>query len=124
MAIYPYAPGCGPNRSVDKYWKYKNKDPSTTHYAMIVASEIFSEIHDRINKRGKDIYHVRPEAIIVQDLLHETIRQLTQMLTESVKEIEQYELENSEDIQNYFDSEQEEENKGAEGKDKEEDKEE
>lgn len=128
MARYPYAPGCGTNPSecVDKYWKYKNNDPSTAYYGTIVASEIFSEIKNKINKRGKDIYHVRPEAIIVQDLRHEVIRQLAQMLTEHVKEIEKYEQENSGDIQNYFDSEKEEQkDKEAEAKDKEkEDKEE
>ena len=106
MAIYPYAPGSGPNQSVDKYWKYENKDPSTDHYATIVANEIFSEIQDKISKRGKSIYGVRPEAIIVQDLRHEVIRKLARRLTEHVKKIEQYELENSGDITNYFDSEE------------------
>jgi len=111
MPIYPYSLGCGPKGTehVDKYWKYKNNDPSTAYYAAIVAGEIFSEIKDKINKRGKDIYNVRPGAIIVQDLHHETIRQLARMLTVRVKEIEQYEQENSGDITNYFDSEKDEE---------------
>ena len=111
MPIYPYSPGCGPKGTehVDKYWKYKNNDPSTAYYAAIVAGEIFSEIKDKINKRGKDIYNVRPGAIIVQDLHHETIRQLARMLTVRVKEIGQYEQENSGDITNYFDSEKNEE---------------
>jgi hypothetical protein len=109
MATYPFAHACGPDpdKTIDRYWKYKNDDPSTAYYATIVSNEIFSEIQDRINKRGKDIYHVRPEAIIVQDLGHEVIRQLAQMLNEHVKDIEQYERENSGDIRNYFDSEEE-----------------
>jgi hypothetical protein len=124
MAIYPYT-GSG----YDKYWKYENKDPSNNHYATAVALEILSEIQDKISKRGKCIYGVRPEAIIVQDLRHETIRQLAQMLNEHVKEIEKYERENSGDISNYFGSEEEEEkqkqeeDKEAEGNEQEEEQE-
>ena len=106
MGIYPYA-----GSRYGKYWKYENKDPSTNHYATAVALEILSEIQDRISKRGKSIYSVRAEAIIVQDLRHEVIRQLAKMLNEHVIEIGKYEQENSGDIQNYFgsDSEQQEE---------------
>jgi hypothetical protein len=100
---YPYAHGCGPdpNKIIDKYWKYENADPSIAYYARIVANEIFSKIQDMINKRSKDIYHVRPEAIIAQDLRHEVIRQLSHKLNEQVKEIKQYEQENSGDIRNF-----------------------
>lgn len=110
MATYPYAHGCSPDPKGrwDKYWKYNNVDPSTARYGTIVSDEIFFETHEIINKRGKDIYGVRYEGIIVQDLHHEVIRQLVQKLTEHVKEIEEYELENSGDITNYFDPEKEE----------------
>ena len=103
MAIYPYAGG-----RYDKYWKYENNDPSTNHYATVVALEILSEIQDKISKRGKSIYGVRPEAIIVQDLRHEVIRQLANMLSKHAKEIEKYERDNSGDISNYFGSDSEE----------------
>ena len=94
MATYPYAHGCSPDPKGrwDKYWKYNNVDPSTARYGTIVSDEIFFETHEIINKRGKDIYGVRYEGIIVQDLHHEVIRQLVQKLTEHVKEIEEYEL--------------------------------
>ena len=110
MAIYPYA-GSG----YDKYWKYENKDPSKNHYATAVALEILDEIQGKIRKRGKQIYGVRSEAIIVQDLVHGVIRELAKMLAEHVKLIEKYEQENSGDIQNYFGSEEEDQ----EGEDKE-----
>jgi hypothetical protein len=119
MGIYPYA-----GSRYDKYWKYENNDPSTNHYAKAVALEILSEIQDKISKRGKSIYGVRPEAIIVQDLRHEVIRQLANMLSEHVKEIEKYEEENSGDIRNYFGSEEEEEHKEADEENEEEDGEE
>jgi hypothetical protein len=108
---YPYAHGCSPDPKGrwDKYWKYENDDPSIAYYGTIVASELLAEIEDRISKRSKDIYHVRPEAIIAQDFRHEVFRKLQQMVNESVEEIEQYERENSGDIRNHFDSEEEEE---------------
>lgn len=59
---------------------------------------------------------------MVQDLYHEAIRQLAQMLNEDVKEIEKYEQENSGDITNYFgsdsdsDSEKEEDKEADKGK--------
>jgi hypothetical protein len=110
MAIYPYA-----GSRYDKYWKYENPDPSTNHYATRVALEILDEIQGKIRKRGKQIYGVRAEAIIVQDLVHGVIRELAKMLVEHVKLIEKYEQKNSGDIQNYFGSEEEDQ----EGEDKE-----
>ena len=95
MGVYPYA-----GSRYDKYWKYENKDPSTNHYATALALEILSEMQDKISKRGKSIYGVRDEAIIVQDLRHEVIRLLANMLNEHVTEIGKYEQENSGDIQN------------------------
>jgi hypothetical protein len=118
MGIYPYA-----GSKYDKYWKYENPDPSTNHYATRVALEILDEIKDKINKRGKQIYGVRPEAIIVQDLHHETIRQLGKMLAEHVKLIEKYEEENSGDIQNYFGSDSEEQEESEEEREREYDEE-
>jgi hypothetical protein len=113
MGIYPYA-----GSRYDKYWKYENKDPSTNHYAAAVALEILSELQDKISKRGKSIYGVRDEAIIVQDLRHEVIRLLAKMLNEHVIEIGKYEQENSGDIQNYFGSvsEEQEESDGEGGR--------
>jgi hypothetical protein len=113
MGVYPYA------NEIDKYWKYENADPSTAHYGTNVAKEIFSEIQDKIKKRGRSIYHVRAEAIIVQDLYHEVIRQLADMLTEHIKDIEQYEKENSGDITNYFDPEKEEKEQNDENEENE-----
>jgi hypothetical protein len=98
--IYPY----GGSR-YDKYWKYENPDPSTNQYAVRVALEIIELIQDKISKRGKQIYGVRPEAIIVQDLRHAVIRELLKILAEHDKLIEKYERENSGNIDNYFDSE-------------------
>jgi hypothetical protein len=109
MAIYPYA-----GSRYDKYWKYENRDPSTNHYATRVALEILDEIQGKIRKRGKQIYGVRPEAIIVQDLVHGVIRELAKMLAEHVKLIEKYEQENSGDIQNYFSSDSEEQEESEE----------
>lgn len=99
--IYPFS-----GSRYDKYWKYENPDPSTNFYASRVALEVLDEIQNTISKRGKQIYGVRPEAIIVQDLRHGVIRELVKILTEHVKLIEKYEKENSGDIRNYptFDS--------------------
>lgn len=103
MGVYPYA-----GSRYDKYWKYENKDPSTNHYATALALEILSEMQEKISKRGKSIYGVRDEAIIVQDLRHEVIKQLANMLIEHVKEIEKYERDNSGSISHYFCSDSEE----------------
>ena len=120
MATYPYAFGCGPDpkKPIDKYWNYKNKDPSTAYYGTIVVNEIFSGMHERISKRGYDIYEVRPDAIIVQDLRYEAVRQLIQILNRYIRVIERHEQENSGDISNYLDSEKEEkeQNEGNEQK--------
>ena len=100
MAIYPYSGG-----RYDKFWKYENDDPSSDAYAIKVVVEILYIIQDYISKRGKQIYNVRSEAIIVQTLRHATIRELLKILTEQVEIIEKYEKENSGYISNYFDSE-------------------
>jgi hypothetical protein len=114
MGVYPYS-----GSRYDKYWKYENADPSTDPYATRVALEILAEIQDKIRKRGKQIYNVRPEAIIVQDLVHAVIRLLATMFAEHVKLIEKYEKENSGEITNYFgsDSDSDSEADSGEGED-------
>lgn len=100
MGIYPYS-----GSRYDRYWKYENPDPSTNYYAIKVSLEILNEIQNIISKRGKQIYGVRPESILVQDLRHAVIRELLKILAEHDKLIEKYEQENSGNIENYFDSE-------------------
>ena len=103
LTNYPYAHGCGPDskRRLDKYWKYENVDSSTAHYAKVIVNKIFDGMRETIDKEGRNIYHVRPEAIIVQDLHHAVVRTLAHKLAQYVKEIEQFEQENSGDIRNY-----------------------
>ena len=100
MALYPYS-----GARYDKFWKYENPDPSTNHYAVKVVQELIPVIQDTISKRGKQIYGVRSEAIIVQALCHEVWRELKGVSREQVELIKKYEEENSGNILNYFDSE-------------------
>ena len=101
-SIYPYSSCYGADYNI-KYWKYQNADPSTAHYAKFIVDKIFDGIRETVDKRGWDIYHVRSDAIIVQDLYHAVIRMLAHELAQHVKEIDQYEQENSGDIRNYGD---------------------
>jgi len=105
-SIYPYAHGCGPDpdKPIDKYWKYKNPDPSIAVYTPGIVDELFITIKDKIAKEVTRIYHVRPEAIIALDLKHSVIRELSYRLNKEVLKIDRFEHENSGDIRNHFDS--------------------
>lgn len=106
---YPYAHSCGPDlyRAINKYWKYKNADPSTAKYASIVTSEILKIIEEKIASDVKRFYHIRPDSILGIDLRHAVIRELVYLLSKELLRIDKFEKENSGDIRN-FDSQEEE----------------
>jgi hypothetical protein len=106
LTSYPYAYGCGPSKwRVEKYWKYKNPDPSTQKHAPIIAAELLAIIEEKISEDIKRIYHIRPESILGTDLRHAVIRELTYLLNKEVLKIDRFEQENSGDIRNYHEGE-------------------
>jgi hypothetical protein len=107
---YPYAHGCGPDpdRRVDKYWKYKNPDPSTSIYTPIIVEKILRMTEEVISSEAKRIYHIRSEAILARDLRHSVMRELAYRSHKEVLKIDRFEQENSGDIRN-FDSEEQKE---------------
>src|SRR4030095_4072222 len=102
-----YRPGQYPfhnsdeDKYIDKYWKYKNPDPSTEHYSTIIANEILEKINDDIDSNGRRIYDLRPKAILVQDLRHAVLRKLLSRLLQRVREIDHYEQANSGDMSDF-----------------------
>ena len=101
--IYPFHHS-DPKKNIDKYWKYKNPDPSTALYTPGVVDELLITIEETIAQSVKRIYHLRPESILGLDLRHSVIRELSCKLNKEVLKIEQFEKENSGDIRNHFDS--------------------
>jgi len=108
LTSYPYAYGCGPSKwRVEKYWKYKNPDPSTQKHAPIIAAELLAIIEEKIIRDIKRIYKIRPESILGIDLRHAVIRELGYLLNKEVLKIDRSELENSGDIRNYHEGKSE-----------------
>jgi hypothetical protein len=101
--IYPFHHS-DPKKNVDKYWKYKNPDPSTALYTSGIVAELFITIEEKIAQDVKRLYHLRPQSILGTDLKHSVIRELSYRLNKEVLKIEHFEKENSGDIRNFTDS--------------------
>jgi hypothetical protein len=95
-------------RRVDKYWKYKNPDPSTSIYTPIIVEKILTMTEEVISNEAKRIYHIRSEAILARDLGHSVMRELAYRSYKEVLKIDRFEQENSGDIRNFDSQEQKE----------------
>jgi hypothetical protein len=113
--MYPHSLGYGDNISDDpkfqeKYWNknryyhYRNPDPSTQRHAAISIAEILELIDDKIWKDIYRFYEVRSRSIIGQELRHAIIRELAFKLFQKVQQIDKFEKRNSGDLRTFVDS--------------------
>ena len=85
----------------DKYYKYKNPDPSTAKYSTRITAQLLEKIEEIIAQSIRKIYHIGPDSILGTDLRHSVIRELLDRLSKEVELIDKFEKENSEDLRNY-----------------------
>jgi hypothetical protein len=114
--LYPHSLGCGDNLETDekaqerywnqnRYYHYRNQDPSTQRHAETSTNEILDYLYDKIWKDISRFYETRSKSVVGQELRHAIIRELAFKLFQKVQQIDKFEQQNIGDLRTFTNSE-------------------